>query len=1408
MVFEGKREDFDNFKFQCRAVFFEIGAIDVVDKPAEFSQLYESIRVSYLRLGPIADAVRVPDNALVIREFEKMEQKRNSVVRILHSRISKAVSEQMRHVLPEADHFNPIKVWEYLVNTYEISPYTRRVTENLELQVLSLFRLQRDRKRPLSAFIRHVLPRLTKALSNAKLAPTEGGKRLLVGTTLRLILDSIGDEEQRYIALRAKYLTLIVDRTDALISIEEDYLKQFLLEVDIVEAATKVASEAVQHHHGGGSRGNGGGNGGNGGNAGGKSGAHGSHGGGAGGAGKPTGGHGGGSGGQKQSGGKPQHQPKGGAGGGKAYVAGVDVGGGDVGADGQPVKIDCYLGAVCLTTLTTTHSDAAHTGTAGSQNKLFLVDSGATHHCVREKGLFTEFRPGKHVVKVANNKVITGTGKGVVRVQVLAEGGQPTEVTLNDVFFVPSLNNNIFSTNRFTGASAGHSVELTNTGKRLRVDNTTIPLHGEHDLVWLIASAKGKQPPTVVANVPAPAVAAPHELSLQLFHERMGHVNFDDCLKLAAQQGITLTHTKDVMCDVCQTSKQRKQPITDLAVRKPVKPGEVLHCDIKGPLDTAYNRAKYALVVVDEATRVCAAKEMKSKDQTVDALKNIINTLTQLPGGAKIVVGKGSTLHSDSEAVLTSAHMVEFLGERQITARASPPHTHERNGIVERAIQTVFDMTRSLLLMGQLDNKFWPLAMHHAITLRNRVPTQALGGGVPLEQLVSATVLPSLNKLHKFGCKVFIKVDDAGRSALDPKARPGIYVGVSSLSDTHRVLVRSSNNRWDVVNTIHCTFDENMVGSINLPGAAGVVPSDDVHVGGPASTQDAPVHQPAAATTIATTEHKENDNAPLLGGRDPLLDDFDEGAFINALFMGNDSAAPHTYRAAMRCAEAPQWTTAVDSELGSLLDNGTFEAVTQEQAKGRKVLSTSWVFAKKPGADGGIRYKARLVARGDHQRAGIDYNEVYAPVVNATTVRAMMAVAAVNDYELDQMDAVTAFLNAPLEEELYLRVPEGYPEQPAGTVLRLRKSLYGLKQAPRYWSETLNDWLVANGLQQSQVDPCMYFIKDKLWVAFWVDDFLVMSSEVAVMNKFKADISAQFKMRDLGPVQQFLGMTVTRDRKNRTLTLTSTKHIDDVLGRFNMIDAKPHTTPLPPKCVLRECTDNNELLPADVPYRGLVGSLLYIAMWTRPDIAFAVSQVARFQQKPSNNHWLMAKHILRYLKGTCHVGLVFSGNNGLAPTLRGYVDASWGEDLDTRKSQTGYVFTLGNAAVSWKSKLQHTVALSSTEAEYLALSAAVREALFLRNLLGDLHPAAAGTITLFEDNQSTIKQAYNLQSSDRTKHVDIRHHFIKQHVAKGDVALEYIPTAEQLADALTKSLDRVKVSYFRQFTLGSATEVV
>lgn len=1417
-MFDGNKDKFEDFTFKFRVVMNELNLSDIVLAPNNYKTRVDQALANSLETD--AEGGSNETRAAAATLHGQLQHDEKVVTRFLITHLSPNVAAHMRRVVSADKHLDALAIWTHLQTTYGTHDAARRAADNPERAIVHALNIRFDPKSTkVVVFARNVATRVKQATSAVKY--TDPTRCAILAIAVSHILDAIA-HDARYNAIYDKYWAIVVDNEREVAPLAT--LDELIAAIELADASRPPSKSSSFH----------------------KKGVSSQQGKQAGNTGKP-----GNSGGaastkapavvDKRKGGAP-----------KVHAANVERGGvacecvGECvcGANGvSGVHIDGYISAIVSST-SSTSSTPSTSSTVTKSQVIFLIDSGATHHCVRERSLFSTFRPGKHVVRVAGNKTIAAIGKGDVTVAVQSSAGTPLQLTLHEVFLVPSLTNNIFSTNRFLNANHAHQVVLgSGDDKSLRNAAHKIPLISEHDLVWMIASRPSKKkggggvffntpPAPATTGVPAPTVQAVPTMPLQLFHERMGHLNFKDCIDLANGANIKLTNTDKTVCEVCELTKQRKKPMPALAARDPVAPGQVLHCDIKGPLASSFNRAKYALVVVDEATRVCKAKEMKSKDQVVDVLRSIIVNFGKHPG-EKITIGEHTTLHADSEAVLKSQGMSEYLSSIRMSTTASPPYTHERNGIAERAIQTLFNMVRALLAQAELPEQFWPLALQHAVYLRNRAPTQALGGHSPLQELTGA--VPSLKKLVKFGALVYIKVDDSSRKAMDAKSRTGIYVGHSELSNSHRVLVRNSN-RWDVVDTIHCDIDESTLGS-TVVKTSSAQPAPPPPPQPPSTTHSSTPIQPpspksppkllAERDPLLDLSDGEDDGPPApirhpapppppakskpksVAERDPLSldysDDDDGDPSVSALQAFGDGSAPINYRAAMQSAEATSWAGAVKNEVDSLESNGTFELVPESAAQGHKVLATRWVFTKKHEANGTTRHKARLVARGDRQRAGIDYDQVYSPVVNANTVRTMLAIAAVHDYELDQMDAVTAFLNAPLEENLFLHIPDGFTPQP-GYVLRLKKSLYGLKQAPRYWNKMLHDWLVITyGMQQSKIDPCLYFLPSKqLWVAFWVDDFLVMAANAKDKDLFKAAISKQFKMRDLGALDQFLGMSIKRDRSRRVLTLQSTKHIDDMLERFGMTDAKAQSTPLPHKCILMPSTDADERLPPSFPYRAIVGSLLYVAMWTRPDIAFAVSQVARHQQQPTQHHWQCAKHILRYLKGTREVGLTYSAKSPTSLSLRGYVDASYGEDLSTRRSQTGYVFTLGGAAITWKSVLQNTVALSSTEAEYIALTPASQEALYLHNLLQDLCPSmSSGAVTLLEDNQSTIKQASNLLSSERVRHVDIKYHFIKQYVARGDIALQYIPTEDQLADALTKNLDRIKVSTFRQTMLGT-----
>eukprot|EP00873_Tetraselmis_striata_P021410 jgi/Tetstr1/441674/TSEL_029899.t1 len=525
-------------------------------------------------------------------------------------------------------------------------------------------------------------------------------------------------------------------------------------------------------------------------------------------------------------------------------------------------------------------------------------------------------------------------------------------------------------------------------------------------------------------------------------------------------------------------------------------------------------------------------------------------------------------------------------------------------------------------------------------------------------------------------------------------------------------------------------------------------------------------------------------------------------AAFAAVTQGVDE--PITLKQALSGPFKEQWAQAVESEFNSLEKQGTW--VVCELPEERTAIPSKWVFKVKYNADGSIaRFKARLVVQGCRQRHGIDYAETFAPTVKFTTIRVLFAIAVQYGWNIHQVDVDTAFMYAPVEEEIYMRPPPSYEQYDAGRpmVLRLLKSLYGLKQSPRNRHNTLHKFLVCYGFQQLKSDPGAYVY----WqggqliciLVVYVDDMIFAFKNAVWAADFKTALGARFDIKDLGVCAWALGMAVERHWDNATLKVHQAKYIDDMVHKFNLADAYAVSTPAE---VGADVPGSNKPLAAQMPYQALVGSLLYAMVATRPDIAQAVGKLCRVMAKPEERHWQAAKRVLRYLKGTKTLGLTFSGGkaDGL---LHGYCDADWAGDVVSRRSTTGFVFMLCGAAVSWKSQLHATVALSTAEAEYMAWCAAVCEALFLRELLRELCCAQSEATVIFEDNQSCIALTRNPMTHGRSKHIAIKYHFTREKVLSGEVAIEYCPTAEMVADALTKPLGRLKHAEFAMQMLGA-----
>jgi Reverse transcriptase (RNA-dependent DNA polymerase)/Pol polyprotein, beta-barrel domain/gag-polypeptide of LTR copia-type/Integrase core domain/GAG-pre-integrase domain len=536
-------------------------------------------------------------------------------------------------------------------------------------------------------------------------------------------------------------------------------------------------------------------------------------------------------------------------------------------------------------------------------------------------------------------------------------------------------------------------------------------------------------------------------------------------------------------------------------------------------------------------------------------------------------------------------------------------------------------------------------------------------------------------------------------------------------------------------------------------------------------------------------------------GDDP---DHDEIHFVGVANTGpKKTQVPSTLKEALSGTDAKLWRPALNEELQSLADNDVYDIVPVP--KGVTPITSKPVMRVKLDKNGNIeRHKLRIVARGFTQREGVDYQEVFAPVANLESIRIIIALAAKYDLELDQMDVATAYLNGKLEEEIYLQPPDGVPI-PSGCCWRLKRSLYGLKQAGRTWNRTLDAKLSDIGFAKLNAETCLYVFQgnkgDICFLVVYVDDLLLATSTRRFMEEIKTKLSASFKMRDLGPASYVLGIEIRRDRKLRTISLTQRQYVDSVLERCGMGECKPAWTPMKANTKIsadeaagNDVTAELEIGGKTISYRSVVGSLMYAMQGTRPDIAFLVGVLGRHSESPKPHHWELVKRGLRYLKATRDMELRFDGSDvSVDMSFHGYTDADWSGDPETSRSTSGYVFISNRGAIGWASKRQSMVALSTTESEYIGLSNAGQHIAWLRTFFAELGHAQKGPTILSCDNQAAIILSKDAQYRARTKHIQRKYHYFRDDlVATGEVIVRYVPTADMVADILTKGLGHEK----------------
>jgi hypothetical protein len=459
----------------------------------------------------------------------------------------------------------------------------------------------------------------------------------------------------------------------------------------------------------------------------------------------------------------------------------------------------------------------------------------------------------------------------------------------------------------------------------------------------------------------------------------------------------------------------------------------------------------------------------------------------------------------------------------------------------------------------------------------------------------------------------------------------------------------------------------------------------------------------------------------------------------------------------------------------------------------QNVIGTKWVFRNKKDEDGLVtKNKARLVENGYTQVEGLDFGETYALVARLEAIRILLAFATHHNFKLHQMDVKSAFLNGPISEEVYVEQPPGFadPKFP-NHVYKLHKALYGLKQAPRAWYECLKEFLLKKGFEIGKADPTLFTRKqgnDLFVCQIYVDNIIFGSTNQSWVDEFSRIMTKRFEMSMMGELKFFLGFQI-KQLKDGTF-ISQTKYTNDMLKKFDMNNAKPIKTPMPSNGHL-DLNEEGKSIDQKV-YRFMIGSLLYLCA-SRPDIMLSVCMCARFQANPKECHLMAIKRIFRYLVHTPNLGLWYP--KGSTFDLLGYSDSDYAGCKVDRKSTSGTCQFLGRSLVSWSSKKQNSVALSTAEAEYVAVSACCAQLLWMRLTLRDFGCKFSKVPLLCDE--SAIKLANNPVNHSRTKHIDIRHHFLRDHEAKGDIALSHVSTDKQLADIFTNPLDELRFCALR-----------
>lgn len=923
--------------------------------------------------------------------------------------------------------------------------------------------------------------------------------------------------------------------------------------------------------------------------------------------------------------------------------------------------------------------------------------------------------------------------------------------------------------------------------------------------------------------------------SFEVWHHRLGHA---PVAKIKLISSISAVKSKsEKVCITCPMSKFVKLPFP-LSESHASSKFELVHIDIWGPYkECTRGKYRYFLTIVDDHSRYTWIYLLKQKSDTLQTLQEFFN---YVQNHFKTTI---QYLRSDNALEFDTNLCKSFFTANGIIHQTSCIQRPQQNARVERKHRHILEIARCLRFQACLPLKYWGECVMTAVHIINRLPTTVLTNKTPYECLFDE--LPSYQHMKIFDCLAFSCNPSFTSDKMAPRGVPCVFLGYPPFKKGYRLL-----NLFTMYEFISrdVTFCENIFPfnpaskdsyMTHMPKhtSASSPQIDDLIVFSPTHEQEShPVDKNSSENVISEptddpepTETSESieatDSAPIsppprrsnrahnkpVWHQDYITKPFSSthssshisnlaftvinptfNYFLSTITKTTD---PILFKDAI---QHDYWIDAMNQELEAHERNETWEITTLPV--GKTAIGSRWLFKTKYKPDGTLdRHKARLVIQGCSQKYGEDFQETFAPVAKMATVRTLLAVAAMEDWHTLQMDVTNAFLHGDLHENVYMKLPLGYTgigcrikphqdqektSQNSHLVCKLKKSLYGLKQAPRNWFSKLSQTLLKMGFNQSKSDYSLFVIHTQEVITIilvYVDDLLICGNSLTDINKLKSMLSQTFHMKDLGPVSYFLGIEIYRSVDG--FFLSQRKYVTDILQEYGMLRARPLQLPMDTHLKLTQ--DKGEVLSDPTPYQRLVGRLIYLTI-TRPDIAFTVQLLTQFMQRPTTVHMQTAKRLLRYLVGSISQGILLASSS--AAQLTAYCDSDWASCPITRRSTTGYCIFLGQSPISWKAKKQHVVARSSAEAEYRSMALTTCEVTWLSALLKDIGIKNLPPTILKCDNQAALAIAANPVLHEKTKHVEIDCHYVRDQLQAGTIITTPVSSSDQVADIMTKVL--------------------